>query len=98
MALFFEILSKFLNIKYDELIIFFKKKSEEEEFIKIKDAIEYCKPICFLSDSSIKFEESIKKKPPYLKLKTIPKWHYHALDLIRYYNIIIIIILLIKIK
>lgn len=82
--LFYEILAKFFNISFHELIAFFKKKAEEEEFIKIKDSIEYLKPSCFISDSFIKNEENIRKKTSYLKYKTIPKWHYHALDLLRY--------------
>ncbi len=81
--LFFEILCKFLSVDYRTLLNYFQKKSKEEEFIKIKKTLEYMKPTCFVSDSMIKFDETLRKKPPYLKYKTLPKWHFHALDMIR---------------
>ena len=76
---------KFFNIKFNELLNYFETKSSNQENFTIKDSIEYIKPTCFVSDSVIKFEDSIRKKPAYLKYKTIPKWHFHALDLLRYY-------------
>jgi len=83
-ALFYQLISKFLNQNYLEVFNYFQEKSENEEILKMKESLEYIQPISFVSDTVIKHEEQLKKKPAqYLKYKTIPKWHYHALDLLR---------------
>ncbi len=82
--LFFDLISKFVNKKLDELMnkfLIFSKNLKSEE---VKENIEYIKPIAFVCENPIRAEEAYKKKVGhYVKYKTIPKWHHYAWDMIK---------------
>jgi hypothetical protein len=73
-----------MKVDFGKLIKYFNQLCTIQGEILINDSIEYIKPTCFISDTIIRPDDNIKKKPgPYLKYRTLPKWHFQALDLLR---------------
>ena len=84
LELFFEIISKFINIPSENLFSNFEKISKNFKEKKLKRNLEYTKQTAFVCENQIKLDEGNKKKVGhYAKYKTIPKWHHYAWDMIK---------------
>lgn len=84
LILFFDIISKFIDISHEDLTQKFKEISKNFKDKKLKEKLEYIKPVAFVCENLIKIEDINKKKVGhYAKYKTIPKWHHYAWDMIK---------------
>jgi hypothetical protein len=84
LELFFELLSKFINIETETILEKFNGIYSQVKMESLQPSYDYIEPTVFICENSIKNEDAYKKKSgQYAKYKTIPKWHHYAWDMIK---------------
>ncbi len=84
LELFFELLSKFINIEAEIILNKFNEIYSQLKMEILQPSYDYIEPRVFIFENVIKNEDAYKKKSGhYSKYKTIPKWHHYAWDMIK---------------